>query len=96
MRRIDGEAILFQEETENNANKQREAALDILTKVKNFFNTNDLTEVEDKIDNERLSNDTTGLSDDQAQEVSAYLDGIKTEAERTQEIIDHTNNRSVF
>jgi hypothetical protein len=94
MRRFYGEAIIWPDDSTEESHEQREAALNILQKLKNFFGTDDLTEIDDMIDDERLTNED-GLTEDQAQEALAYLEDVQTQVERGQEVINRNlNSRS--
>jgi len=91
----DRPAIEFTVWDGEDALRQRDAALNILQKLVNFFNTDDLTEIDDMIDDERLTNDTSGLTGHQAEEALAYLEEIEAQAKRGQSVInDNLNNRS--
>jgi len=87
-------SIEFMGLDEKNALRQRDATLNILQKLKNFFGTDDLTEIDDMIDDQRLTNED-GLTEHQAEEALAYLEEIEAQAERGRGVInDNLNNRS--
>jgi len=84
MTRFTGELISFEGD---DAREQREAALDILAKLENFFATKDLTKIKDKIDDKRLSNESEGLTKDEKLEALALVDDIQEFANDAERIL---------